>query len=305
MVEIVEKSLHESDDKIDELLQELYISKTFKKLKSEVDYHWNGLSKHFYELILDNYADIIENELKQFEHFKLSTESKELLRDIAIYSCYESNTGIIIAGFGKKEIFPATCSITVGSIYKDKLRYKINEDESKAVTRDNPAAIIPFAQHEMVDAFLEGVIPAYHNESKEYLKKIIENYPTDILEIITKGKKLDDDTIDYIKESIDKIQAKQGKLIENYGKAMDEVKMDHKMPIYGAVINLPKDELALMAESMVNITSLKRKYSFDEDETVGGTIDVAIISKGDGFVWIKRKHYFDPELNHHFFKKYY
>jgi hypothetical protein len=24
---------------------------------------------------------------------------------------------------------------------------------------------------------------------------------------------------------------------------------------------------------------------------------VAVISRGDGFVWVKRKHYFPPELN--------
>lgn len=36
-------------------------------------------------------------------------------------------------------------------------------------------------------------------------------------------------------------------------------------------------------------------------ETVGGPIDVVVISKGDGLVWIKRKHYFLPELNHRYF----
>jgi hypothetical protein len=38
---------------------------------------------------------------------------------------------------------------------------------------------------------------------------------------------------------------------------------------------------------------------------VAGPIDVAVISKGDGLVWIKRKHYFKPELNYHFFENYY
>ena len=37
---------------------------------------------------------------------------------------------------------------------------------------------------------------------------------------------------------------------------------------------------------------------------VGGPIDVAVISKGDGFVWIKRKHYFKAELNLHFLDNY-
>lgn len=32
---------------------------------------------------------------------------------------------------------------------------------------------------------------------------------------------------------------------------------------------------------------------------------VAVISKGDGFVWINRKHYFKPELNAPFFSNYF
>lgn len=60
--------------------------------------------------------------------------------------------------------------------------------------------------------------------------------------------------------------------------------------------NLPKDELAAMAESLVNLTKFRRRVT-PERETVGGPIDVAVITKGDGFVWVRRKHYFDPALN--------
>ena len=70
------------------------------------------------------------------------------------------------------------------------------------------------------------------------------------------------------------------------------------------VSSLPKPELATMAETLVNLTSFKRRVSTDA-ETVGGPTDVALISKSDGFIWIKRKHYFKPELNHHFFANYY
>jgi hypothetical protein len=40
------------------------------------------------------------------------------------------------------------------------------------------------------------------------------------------------------------------------------------------------------------------------EESVGGPVDVAVISKGDGFIWIKRKHYFSPDLNSQFFNNY-
>ena len=48
-----------------------------------------------------------------------------------------------------------------------------------------------------------------------------------------------------------------------------------------------------MDEALVYVTSLKRKVS-SASETVSEPIDVAVISKGDGFVWIKRK--VDPDV---------
>jgi len=81
------------------------------------------------------------------------------------------------------------------------------------------------------------------------------------------------------------------------------IQKDYVDRVVNMVEFLPKDELAYMAESLVNMTAFKRKVTNDS-ETVGGPIDVAVISKGDGFVWIKRKHYFDGGLNNHYFEKF-
>ena len=94
-------------------------------------------------------------------------------------------------------------------------------------------------------------------------------------------------------------------LVKEFRKGIDDHKQErHVAPIISAVAVLPKDELAAMAESLVNLTSFKRRVTL-ESETVSGPIDVAVISKGDGFVWIKRKHYFKPEFNPHFIANYY
>ena len=74
--------------------------------------------------------------------------------------------------------------------------------------------------------------------------------------------------------------------------------------IIGAEDGVEKEDLIDVAESLISLTSLKRRMTFAE-ESVGGPVDVAVISKGDGFIWIKRKHYFDPKLNNHFFENYY
>ena len=69
-------------------------------------------------------------------------------------------------------------------------------------------------------------------------------------------------------------------------------------PFSIAASSLTISDLAMLAESMINITSFRRKVALDRNiDTVGGPIDVAVISKGEGFVWIKRKHYFSIDNN--------
>ena len=93
-------------------------------------------------------------------------------------------------------------------------------------------------------------------------------------------------------------------IIDGYINKNNETKIkEYIIPLINAVSSLSKEDLAEMAESLIYLTYLKRRITFAE-ESVGGPVDVAIISKGDGFIWIKRKHYFRPELNQYFFQNY-
>ena len=76
----------------------------------------------------------------------------------------------------------------------------------------------------------------------------------------------------------------------------EEKQREYWQPVLSITASLPKDELAAMAEALVNLTKFRRRVTTAR-ETVGGPIDVALITRGDGFVWVKRKHYFDPSLN--------
>lgn len=87
---------------------------------------------------------------------------------------------------------------------------------------------------------------------------------------------------------------------------VQKAQQQYLLPITQSVATLPIEELALLAESMINITSLRRKVALDNNiGTVGGPIDVAIISKCDGFIWLKRKHYFDRAYNPQYFYSHY
>ena len=74
------------------------------------------------------------------------------------------------------------------------------------------------------------------------------------------------------------------------------------LPITETIQSLPNKELDGMVEAMVSLTFLKRRVSL-EFETVGGPVDVAIISKVNGFIRQKRKHYFNVSLKPDYFKR--
>ncbi len=209
----------------------------------------------------------------------------------------KNSPGIVIAGFGEEETFPALVSFAIEAKVHNTLKYK--KDKDAAISFDTSAWIIPFAQSEMVATFIEGVDPGYNKIISDYLSEYFEKYPDYIIDSIENAE------IGKKQEFSKKLKEIGLSILSDFNKKLQDYKrVFHINPIINAVSFLPKDELAAMAESLVNLTSFKRKISLDA-ETVGGPIDVAVISKGDGFIWIKRKHYFKPELNPSFFSIYF
>jgi hypothetical protein len=206
-------------------------------------------------------------------------------------------SGIVIAGFGDEEIFPSYVNLTLEGVLLDKLKYKL-EHESR-ITFDNVAAIKAFAQKEMVTTFMEGIDPTYSNYLRDWLAEILYSYPDAIMEAIPGLSE------EQKAQVLEKIRNDATEIFKRFlSERTQYIRNNQVQPIIDTVESLPKDELAAMAESLVNLTSFKRKVTLNA-ETVGGPIDVAVISKGDGFVWIKRKHYFDAGFNPHFLAKYY
>lgn len=199
------------------------------------------------------------------------------------YESPRASSGIVIAGFGEEEFFPHIISYSIEGVANNKLKYDASQKVEASTSMT--AAILPFAQYEMVRIFVEGINPNYRSISEQYLMGLFDNYPDLILEHLN-------DLTDSQKVKLSKKLKKIGvNLVNEFSQSMAGYSRTNFVdPIVDAVAVLPKEELAVLAESLVNLTALKQKMSMSY-ETVGGFIDVAIISKGDGFVWIKQKKY--------------
>lgn len=193
--------------------------------------------------------------------------------------------GIAIAGYGRADIFPKVKHLHISGVINGRLRYKMVEEAS--ISENYMASILPLAQTDVMQTFLFGI-----NDS--FIQDMGNVIPQEINDCFSR---MDDQLFAEAKKDVVKQNVAQmtSKVIQ---KLADKARQEYMNPILQSVATLPIEELAMLAESMINITSLRRRVAIDNNiGTVGGPIDVAIISKSDGFIWLKRKHYFDAKYN--------
>jgi len=251
-----------------------------------------------YSKIINEVIDAI------FEKLPLSQDNKTKLANTVINAASvgpQNQSGIVIAGFGEKEIFPACYDFDIAAIFGGNT-IKRNKKENQ-ITSENNAVVIPFAQSDEVCTFMEGVGRLINNFFiKTFSSMMKKSFPQNIASALADKFKLNDKQ----KKEVQDIAAKMGKgAYDNIAQNLNQLKHEkYIQPVVQATGFLNKGELATMAETLVNLVSFRKQVTL-EAETVGGPIDVAVITKGDGFIWIQRKHYFDASLNHQFFNNYF
>ena len=206
-----------------------------------------------------------------------------------------SHTGVIIAGFGNDDLFPTLVPYEVYGVVGDRLKYWKNSvvDIDRVGTR---AKVMPFAQKEMVERFLYGLDEGITRNITNFCRTAVPAIREKLLEKLEIG---DEDASALRRDAEEAEKAFVNGLAND---SFDAIRRQSQAEIEDMVEFMPKPEMARMAEALVNLTSIKRRVSRGM-ETVGGPIDVAVISRAEGFVWVKRKHYFPPELNSRFFDR--
>lgn len=206
------------------------------------------------------------------------------------------STGLVIAGFGEDDILPSLIEYQIEGFICGKLKYSIHSSHQISYIKSRnemTSDIVTFGQNEMVQSFIYGISPDMEAFMFHQFKKMISNFPINLQQKL--GVTFNEEQNNVISKIQEQIFHETLKKYNYYQK------QNFALPILDIASFLPKEELAEMAETLINLTAFKQKIS-SNSKAVGGPIDVAVISKGDGFVWINRKEYFKPELNNHFFE---
>lgn len=255
------------------------------------------------EKLSRSYRDVIADMKNEaFQDLPLtSATSRKLTRLALLLFARDTFTkrvsGVVIAGYGDRDHFPSLEAFRIEAVINNYVNYA--RDDPGVISRSNGAVVRAFAQSEMVYAFMEGIDGQYQNFIEQAIDELVRQYPQVLLKQVKGiGKERREQVAEQLEDAAETV-------IQQFVQICEGVRSQYyARPIIQVVTVLPRDELAAMAEALVNLTSFRRKVSL-QVETVGGPIDVAVVSKGDGFVWIKRKNYFDLGMNPHVLARYF
>ena len=260
----------------------------------------------YFDLTLDDFIDrynhvFVDAISSSYETFPIEDNDKDRLKVLAALSLKKSyysplQTGFVFAGFGMKELFPSLQSFTFDGMIMGRLK-RMQRELVEIDANNVRAKIVPFAQHEMVDRFLVGIDERHERTIIDNVRLNLETVGDTIIRSLPGIRRQTRTRLrTNLRTSIDTV------LDDLREKTIRDLKDESTAESEDAVMFMAKPDLGNLAEALVNITSVKRRASL-ETESVGGPIDVAVISKDDGFVWVKRKHYFEPDLNPRFFAR--
>lgn len=197
---------------------------------------------------------------------------------------FENNSGLVFFGFGKEELFPSSHLVTVGSLIGTTIRYEVAPPVviSAGTLESN---IIPYAQSDVTLSVLTGIDPHYQQEIGASIRAAFTQAAEEVQTHIT--NKAEGTAIANV---INNIATPLIDKLNNYKQTVIT------QPLLNMLAFMGIEDMAELAESLVNVTSLKRKFT-EGFESVGGPVDVVVVTKGDGIVWMKRKQYFTESLN--------
>ncbi len=254
---------------------------------------------------LTNHRSVVRDTINELlENRPVKGPNKRKLIDacllVAIVFPGMNQSGLVIAGFGHDDVFPSAKAFEIHKILDGTIQFFPTFDGD--ISLDNTVNIKAFAQANETQNFMNGVSQRISKYLATDMQKILAGaFVDNVTELLIEDGILSADKSDEYKERL----VNAGRGVHAYIKnSVDEISQrEFSGPIISAVAFFSPTEMAIMAETLVSLESFKQQVTL-RSETVGGPIDVAVITRGDGFIWVKRKHYFSPELNHQFFTNY-
>ena len=222
-----------------------------------------------------------------FGQFALSKPATQHLKDIAVFCVVkdlflEDVTGLVFAGYGKEDRYPSVVTYYVSAMVDGIV--KRSEISVDAISNEVRSKLRVFADSEVTHAFLRGIdfnlerrlYGGFHMLLHGIVDEVVGAVPNvpDSVRSELRHRFHNDDVPRYFEAFRSMMGQYQQAAFIN--------------PVLRVLEIAAKTELAETAKSLVELNVFKKRI-MAQKETVGGAIDVALISRDGGFQWYAKQ----------------
>ncbi len=215
----------------------------------------------------------------------------DLLESALLYltkSINNNGTILVFSGFGAKEEFPSLIAVNVNGGFDCRVFYQINDHDRIHISDEKETAICSYAQSDIMEALLTGINQDLKKEVFKKYENLFAIYKTQVLQRLEECGKLTPN----IEKTINEVKCLD--LIQRFKSSETKRENAERQSWLKALKNYDLQDMAHLAENLVAITGFERHMTFKQ-ESVGGPIDLAVITKNEGFVWLNRKSWYNHQ----------
>ena len=227
--------------------------------------------------------DILEQIRPSFEKALLTMMSSRMeIEDILAM--------LVFTGYGTDQEYPSLVSAAVSEGYASRVNYSIRPQDIICISDKRPVAICPFAQDDVIKSILRGVHRSWLKPAAKGIQDLT-GYSSglSVLDPFEGEKALGYDFKLMLGEVDD------WDLLEKFGKDWDRRMDSNQREWEKKLKNYDLEAMASLADSLIDLTGFHRILTFSE-EGVGGLVDLAVISRNEGFTWLRRKSWYHKDV---------
>ena len=190
---------------------------------------------------------------------------------------FDNRAQLAFVGFGDKQLLPGYANVEISGILNDSLLYEFTDDQSaQSIGNRNYFGICPIGQTSSIDLVLKGLDYQLVSAATSAVMETL--FPAD-----------EGDGHENTPTSEEEKEELSSKIYSSIHKSFNSwSEKNYVQSLRGAISALPVASLAAVARSLIEVQSLSQTIT-GEMGTVGGPIDVATISRENGFQWVRHK----------------
>lgn len=255
--------------------EEYTIERFREYAKTYIDECFEGLLKNespFKISYTKEFLDSVREELEITLMDRLTTRWEDI-----------DSATLVFSGYGIEQEYPSLVSVNVCEGLDHRVNYHIHPKDIINISDENPVAFCPFAQADVTKSIIRGQHMLWLKDIMKETKEKYRNAAENLFE-----KMFQEQNFEFLQMLA---EVKYGDLLLRYNKSIIRMLDMNQREWEKTLKDYDMKSMAALAQSLIELTGFQRILTF-EQESVGGPVDVAVITKNDGFTWLNRKSWY-------------